>query len=122
MHFKFMSGAHWQIDEEVLIYIYVLLLYNTHLKLMSGADTYLLNASKSRSRCFSESMSMATGVTWKYPLTLVLGWVYLDIVDDFEELRARPNVYEKPLEWVKRVLGKALAAETMFIPIAEGKT
>ena len=57
-----------------------------------------------------------------YPLTLVLGWVYLDIVDDFEELRARPNVYEKPLEWVKRVLGKALAAETMFIPIAEGKT
>ena len=54
------------------------------------------------------------------PLTVVLGWHA--IIDDFEELRARPNVYEKPLEWVKRVLGKALAAETKFIPIAEGKT
>jgi hypothetical protein len=43
------------------------------------------------------------------------------IIEDFEELQARPKVYEEPPEWAKRVLGKALA-ETVFIPNAEGRT
>jgi hypothetical protein len=40
------------------------------------------------------------------------------IIQDFEELQARPKVYEDPPEWAKRV--KALA-ETVFIPNAEGR-
>ena len=43
------------------------------------------------------------------------------IIEDFEELQARPKVYEEPPEWAKRVLGKALA-ETVYIPNAEGRT
>jgi len=43
------------------------------------------------------------------------------IVEDFEELQARPKVYEEPPEWAKRLLGKALG-ETVFIPNAEGRT
>jgi hypothetical protein len=43
------------------------------------------------------------------------------IIEDFEELGARPKVYEEPPEWAKRVLGKALA-ETVFIPNAVGRT
>ena len=44
------------------------------------------------------------------------------IIEDFEELQARPKVYEEPPEWAKRLLlGKALA-ETVFIPNAEGRT
>jgi hypothetical protein len=43
------------------------------------------------------------------------------IIEDFEELQARPKVYGDPPEWAKRVLlGKALA-ETVFIPNAEGR-
>jgi len=43
------------------------------------------------------------------------------IIEDFEELQARPKVYEEPPEWAKRLLGKALG-ETVFIPNAEGRT
>jgi hypothetical protein len=43
------------------------------------------------------------------------------IIEDFEELKARPKVYEEPPEWAKRVLGKALT-ETVFIPNAVGRT
>ena len=48
------------------------------------------------------------------------------IIEDFEELQARPKVYEEPPEWAKRalllLLGKAARSETVFIPNAEGRT
>ncbi|KAK7468299.1 hypothetical protein VKT23_002813 [Stygiomarasmius scandens] len=40
------------------------------------------------------------------------------IIEDFEELEARPKVYEEPPEWAERV--RALP-EKVFIPNAEGK-
>ena len=53
------------------------------------------------------------------PLTVVLRRDTPAIIDDFEELQARPKVYEKPPEWAKQVPGKALA-ETVFVPNSEG--
>ena len=42
-------------------------------------------------------------------------------IENFEELQARPKLYDEPPEWDKRVLGKALA-EMVSIPNTERET